>query len=255
MLKLIQILQEVKFEARLAGDWQGKKLPKIDRLYHNTSWESMLSILKDNLTLKKGTNQTLSFSRSKKFWKDSQVRIIVDGNKLAKKYDVQPWDWGGDTNEYEEQIVGLHGKSQEYQDDDDLINQVDLSDFVIKVLVKPYKNEIRAFDPVNTWITNTISDLKKTPKEWKKGLEFFKIAGTPEEKQSFRGSYEFYKKFEKKYGLNHTTDEYRDILKKFPEYKKLKKTPPLEQVYRDLITGLQEKNVPYEVTDNFQANS
>jgi uncharacterized protein YueI len=108
-------------EARLRGDWHKETPPKLGKLYHGTFYERMLKILKDNFVLKARTS--ISFSRSKRFWPQAEVRIIVDGKKLAQKYDVEPYDWGGEENESEEQIVG--------------VDEADISDCIIKVLLKP----------------------------------------------------------------------------------------------------------------------
>ena len=122
MIKLMNILKEaLTDEARLRGDWHKETPPKLGKLYHGTFYERMLKILKDNFVLKARTS--ISFSRSKRFWPQAEVRIIVDGKKLAQKYDVEPYDWGGEENESEEQIVG--------------VDEADISDCIIKVLLKP----------------------------------------------------------------------------------------------------------------------
>ena len=122
MIKLMNILKEaLTDEARLRGDWHKETPPKLGKLYHSTFYERMLKILKDNFVLKSRTS--ISFSRSKRFWPQAEVRIIVDGKKLAQKYDVEPYDWGGDENESEEQVVG--------------VDKADISDCIIKVLLKP----------------------------------------------------------------------------------------------------------------------
>jgi uncharacterized protein YueI len=122
MIKLIDILKEaLTDETRLRGDWHKETPPKLGKLYHGTFYERMLKILKDNFVLKSRTS--ISFSRSKRFWPQAEVRIIVDGKKLAQKYDVEPYDWGGEENESEEQIVG--------------VDEADISDCIIKVLLKP----------------------------------------------------------------------------------------------------------------------
>jgi uncharacterized protein YueI len=122
MIKLMNTLKEaLTDEARLRGDWHKETPPKLGKLYHGTFYERMLKILKDNFVLKSRTS--ISFSRSKRFWPQAEVRIIVDGKKLAQKYDVEPYDWGGEENESEEQIVG--------------VDEADISDCIIKVLLKP----------------------------------------------------------------------------------------------------------------------
>jgi len=124
MIKLLDTLKEaLTDEARLRGDWHKETPPKLGKLYHGTFYERMLKILKDNFVLKARTS--ISFSRAKRFWPEAEVRIIVDGKKLAQKYDVEPYDWGGGTAEWEEQVVG--------------VDKADISDCVIKVLLKPEK--------------------------------------------------------------------------------------------------------------------
>jgi hypothetical protein len=115
-------------EARLRGDWHKETPPpKLGKLYHGTFYERMLKILKDNFVLKSRTS--ISFSRAKRFWPQAEVRIIVDGKKLAQKYDVEPYNWGGDTSEWEEQVVG--------------VGEADISDCIIKVLLKPEETQLK----------------------------------------------------------------------------------------------------------------
>ena len=143
MIKLIDILKEaLTDEARLRGDWHKETPPpKLGKLYHGTFYERMLKILKDDFVLKSRTS--ISFSRARRFWPGAEVRIIVDGKKLAQKYDVEPYNWGGDTSEWEEQIVG--------------VSEADISDCVIKVLLKPEK-ETRS---KNNYLPKIIKSLKE----------------------------------------------------------------------------------------------
>lgn len=222
MIKLVDLIKEVE-EARLAGDWHNDKPPKLGHLYHNTTFEGMLGILKSNFVLKTGGNGTLSFSRAKKFLKEKDVRIIVDGKKLAQKYDVQPYNWGGDTSEWEEQIVGT--------------NKADISDCVIKVLLKP--GETGSEEKLNQFVSYYEVEHQKALKNWpKQKAHLIKIGYDPEK----------YWKDESHY-LSQTPEEYRAELKTLPEFQE--KKPLLPEITKEL----KEKSIPYEITDNFPAAS
>jgi len=219
MIKLIDLVQE----ARLVGDWPNSNPPKLGNLYHNTSFEGMLGILKSNLTLKTGRNGTLSFSRAKRFLKDKDVRIIIDGKKLAQKYDVEPYNWGGDTNEWEEQIVGT--------------NKADISDCITKVLLK--SQEENAEEKLNTYTAHYEEQHEKALKNWpKQKAHLIKVGYSPKEYWNDENNY-----------LKLTPEEYRASLKALPEFQD--KSSYLPQI----IKSLKEKNIPYEITDNFPAAS
>ena len=219
MIKLIDLLNET----RLVGDWQGKKLPKLGDLYHNTDFKGMLGVLKSDFVLKTGGNGTLSFSRAKRFLKERNVRIIVDGKKLAQKYDVQPYSWGGDTNEWEEQIVG--------------VNKADISDCVIKVLLKP--EEQGSEEKLNQFVSHYEIEHQKALKNWpKQKAHLIKIGSDPAKYWNDDSNY-----------LKQTPGEYRAELENLPEFKKEKPYLP------EIIKILKERNIPYEITDNFPAAS
>lgn len=219
MIKLIDLIKE----ARLIGDWPNSSPPKLGNLYHNTSFEGMLGILKSNLILKTGGNGTLSFSRAKRFLKDRDVRIVVDGKKLAQKYDVEPYNWGGNTNEWEEQIVGT--------------NKADISDCVIRVLLKP--EEESSEEKLDQFVSHYEIQHQKALKNWpKQKAHLIKVGYDPEK----------YWKDESHY-LSQTPEEYRAELKTLPEFQKKKLLLP------EIIKILKKNNIPYEITDNFPAAS
>ncbi len=69
---------------------------QVGTLYHFTSYVSMVQILKSNLVLKTfqmDIQPYVSFTRNKQFTSDTistQVRIVVDGDKLSNKYSISP---------------------------------------------------------------------------------------------------------------------------------------------------------------------
>lgn len=220
MIKLIDLLKEVQ-EARLAGDWNTGKPPKLGKLYHNTTFGGILGILKDGLVLKR--HDGICFSRAKRFMKNSEVRLIVDGQKLSQKYDVEPYDWGGDTNEWEERCVNTE--------------KADVSDCTIKVLLNPKEESPQ--EVIDQLVSVYEKEHERALKNWpKQKAHLIKVGYSPKKYWNDDAN-----------GLKQTPEEYRAELETLPHLKK--RDPFLPEI----IKILKEKNIPYEITDNFPAAS
>jgi hypothetical protein len=112
VIKLIEIYNELQ-EAKQVGT-----------IYHFTSLPNLINILKEN-HLRAGAKirKYISFTRDKNFYKasdirtrwgvDTEVRIVVDGDKLSNKYKIEPYNFFYnrkkmdlyDKGEFEERIV------------------------------------------------------------------------------------------------------------------------------------------------------
>ena len=223
MIKLADLLKEfVTNEARLP--WHdGTKAPKLGKIYHNTNFKGMASIIKDGMVLKEFDG--ICFSRAKKFWKDSDVRIIVDGKKLSEKYDIQPYDWVGDTNEWEERCINTP--------------KADISDCVLKVLLKP--NEQTKEDWINDYIERYTTKHKEALVNWPNRLKHFKSIGlSSKEIKDIENDTSSYIP---------SPDEAEKRLRAQSNFK----GDLTERYLPDIIQGLKAKGIPYEITDNFPA--
>lgn len=95
MIKLIDILREAK---------------QAGILYHSTSGENLISILKSNsLNIKQSANYTVGTSSQISFTRDKNYRpgdytIELDGNKLSNIYKIDSYAYGGNRGEAEEII-------------------------------------------------------------------------------------------------------------------------------------------------------
>jgi len=88
MIKLIDLIKEAK---------------QVGVLYHSTSGENLVSILKSN-TLKAGypvfrfgpggIQKQISFTRNKNY-RPGEYTLEIDGNKLSENYKVTPYDESG----------------------------------------------------------------------------------------------------------------------------------------------------------------
>jgi len=95
VIKLIDILKEAK---------------QVGTLYHSTSGDNLISILKSN-SLKTGmpspyTNEiptAIFFTRNKNY-RPGEYTIEVDGDKLSNNYKIRPYDSIGNRGEAEEYI-------------------------------------------------------------------------------------------------------------------------------------------------------
>jgi hypothetical protein len=105
-MKLIDILQESLAEAKQVG-----------LLYHFTTYEKALYIIKDGYALRTASNRLyggnpnpdfISFTRNKNLKSPTisgEVRFTIDGDGLSNKYKIQPFaDTGTDTDESEERV-------------------------------------------------------------------------------------------------------------------------------------------------------
>lgn len=69
---------------------------QVGTLYHFTSYNSMIQIIRSNMVLttwQKDIQPYVSFTRNKNLQSDTiekQVRIVVDGDKLSDKYNISP---------------------------------------------------------------------------------------------------------------------------------------------------------------------
>ena len=112
MIKLIEIYNELQ-EAKQVGT-----------IYHFASLPNLINILKENrLRASNKVQKYISFTRDKNFYKasdtrtiwgvDTEVRIVVDGDKLSTKYKIEPYNFFNtrkkmdlyDKGEYEERVV------------------------------------------------------------------------------------------------------------------------------------------------------
>lgn len=85
-------------------------------LYHNTSIENFLSIIKDNFILK-SPKGFISFSRNKnmpdqEFNSEFEVKIIIDKNKLQTKYKIKPYV--DPLDDHEEDEYTLYSKQSKW---------------------------------------------------------------------------------------------------------------------------------------------
>jgi hypothetical protein len=121
---------------------------QVGTLYHFTSYGGFNSILKDNLVLK--THQMdiqpyVSFTRDKHFKSDTistQVRIVIDGNKLSEKYKVSPHadikaGYGRKSRDEAEERISLVKYPQ----------GVDIKKSLIRVDIKKFDTSIDWDDP------------------------------------------------------------------------------------------------------------
>lgn len=122
MIKLVDILREAK---------------QVGILYHSTSGDNLISILKSN-SLKIGmtANYTMEtpiaifFTRNKNY-RPGDYTLKLDGNKLSNNYKVNPYD-----------SIGNRGEAEEYitQTIKDLSNYlIDIYANVEAVQYRPYK--------------------------------------------------------------------------------------------------------------------
>ena len=103
MIKLLDILEEIT---------EGKQ---VGTLYHFTRTGELTSILSNNILKASDTWAPMdnpkpfnSFTRNKNGWDvggfPTDVRIMIDGDKLSHKYKIQPFDMGYGVDEMEERI-------------------------------------------------------------------------------------------------------------------------------------------------------
>lgn len=103
------------------------EVKQVGVLYHSTTYENLLQILKDDMLLK-GNHNYISFTRNKINVKSSlPCQIIVDGDKLSNSYKVEPFDYfKGRYNDY----------STDEQEERVLIRMIkNLHKYVIKVII------------------------------------------------------------------------------------------------------------------------
>jgi hypothetical protein len=220
MIKLIDFLPE-----NLKRD---KSWPRLGKLYHNTDFKGMYGIVKDGMIIRrmKNRNGSISFSRAKRFWKDSDARIVIDGKKLAAKYpSLEPYDWGGDENEWEEAI------------NDWDINKVDVNDSFIKVLLKPHEESRDEW--LEDYLNRFTKERNKLLKKWPEREEYLKSKGYDPKEVWNNDPY-----------LSSTEKEKEKKIKSGKWYKSAK-----EQYLPKIIELLKAKNIPYEITDNFPSAS
>ena len=230
MIKLADLLNEITSnEARLPGyyKYSDKKPPKLGKVYHNTSFEAMASIVKDGMVLK-NLNDCVNFSRAKRFWKAGDVRIIVDGKRLAEKYDLEPRDWAGDSQEWEESICDS--------------NEVDISDFILKVLLKPSETETTKEDWITDYMRRYTLNHNEAVKNWPKKKAHLKSVGYNAAE---------IRKYEKTGFYMQDPGEKEKQLRSQPNHQ----GDLTVRHFSDIVKGLEANGIPYEITDNFPANS
>lgn len=118
--------------------------------YHFTNVNGLIGILKDNIMtshkqtrhILKGKN-SVSFTRDKNFGSRSSdislCRITVDGEKLAQKYKITPYEWGNDPD-----INFTARENQESESEEAIIGDVEnIKDYIIAIDIvdKVYNND------------------------------------------------------------------------------------------------------------------
>ena len=131
---------------------------QVGILYHFTSYESLIQIIKDNFILKtrsqvnqghkyEQNSNYISFTRSKNIEKSSvpqEARIIIDGSKLSEHYKIEQYadykqGYGrGYNKHWEEDRID---ESEERIDASKYGGKVDISKCVLKIDIVSFEEE------------------------------------------------------------------------------------------------------------------
>jgi hypothetical protein len=136
-------------------------------LYHNTSLENLLKIIKNNFILKGEHRGYVSFSRYKnmpdqEFNPELEVKIVVDKNKLKTKYKIEPYVDPQDDEEEEE--YSLYSKqSKWFQAEERIKSPVDVKNSIVYIEIP---NEKKWFEEASQYVVthyggNTSRRLRK----------------------------------------------------------------------------------------------
>jgi len=130
-------------------------------LYHDTSLENLLGIIKNNFVLK--GQEYVSFSRYKnmpnqEFDPEFDAKIVVDKNKLKTKYKIEPYVDPLDDEEREE--YSLYSKqSKWFQAEERIKSPVDIKNSIIYIELP---NEKIWFDEASQYIVTSYGNTKST---------------------------------------------------------------------------------------------
>ncbi len=130
-------------------------------LYHDTSLENLLGIIKNNFVLE--GQEYVSFSRYKnmpnqEFDPEFDAKIVVDKNKLKTKYKIEPYVDPLDDEEEEE--YSLYSKqSKWFQAEERIKSPVDIKNSIIYIELP---NEKIWFDEASQYIVTSYGNTKST---------------------------------------------------------------------------------------------
>jgi hypothetical protein len=128
-------------------------------LYHNTSLENLLKIIKNNFILKGEHRGYVSFSRYKnmpdqEFNPEFEVKIVVDKNKLKTKYKIEPYVDPQDDEEEEE--YSLYSKqSKWFQAEERIKSPVDIKNSIMYIEIP---NEKKWFEETSQYVVTHYGD-------------------------------------------------------------------------------------------------
>jgi hypothetical protein len=147
MIKLVDILKEIN---------EGVN---DNHLYHDTSLENLLKIIKSNFVLK--GQDYVSFSRYKnmpnqEFDPEFEAKIVVDKNKLKTRYKIEPYV--DPLDDEEDDDYSLYSKQSEWFQAEEIIKSpVDIKNSIVYIELP---NENKWFEETSKYIVTDYGDSK-----------------------------------------------------------------------------------------------
>lgn len=122
-------------------------------LYHNTSLENLLKIIKTNFILKGEPHKYISFSRYKNMPDQEhnpefEAKIVVDKNKLKTRYKIEPYVDPLDDDEGEYSLYSKQSKW--FQAEERIKSPVNIKNSIIYIELP---NEKKWFEETSQYIT------------------------------------------------------------------------------------------------------
>ena len=150
MIKLIDLLKEINEEVN------------DNFLYHDTSLENILGIIKSNFVLYP-SDEYVSFSRYKnmpnqEYDSELEAKIVIDKDKLRTKYKTTPYV--DPLDDEEEEDYSLYSKQSKWFQVEEIVKgPVDIKNS-IKIIELP--NEKQWFEETSKYIVTSYGNTKST---------------------------------------------------------------------------------------------